>query len=132
MKPGTTADVYSIDPTQQDKFQGLGGGGNANSAWSSMASIPGVFVPPNQNGYVGAAATISIRGGDYDQIGYEIDGVPVNRAFDNYPSGPLSSLRPAAGPGVHRCSAGERPSTGSLRLHQPGHQDRDVSGLSSV
>ena len=92
VKPGTTADVYSIDPTQQDKFQGLGGGGNANSAWSSMASIPGVFVTPNQNGYIGAAATISIRGGDYDQIGYEIDGVPVNRAFDNYPSGPLSSL----------------------------------------
>ncbi|HEV2737511.1 MAG TPA: TonB-dependent receptor, partial [Candidatus Elarobacter sp.] len=35
---------------------------------------------------------ISIRGGDYDQIGYELDGVPVNRAFDNYPSGSLSSL----------------------------------------
>jgi hypothetical protein len=92
VKPGTTADVYSIDPTQQDKFQGLGGGGLANSAWSSMSSIPGIFIAPNQNGYVGASSTVSIRGGDYDQIGYEIDGVPVNRAFDNYPSGPLSAL----------------------------------------
>jgi hypothetical protein len=45
-----------------------------------------------QAGYIGAGPEISIRGGDYDQIGYEIDGVPVNRAFDNYPSGTASSL----------------------------------------
>ena len=33
-----------------------------------------------------------IRGGDYDQVGYEFDGVPVNRSFDNYPSSSASSL----------------------------------------
>ena len=92
VKPGTTADVYSINPTQQTKVATAGGGGNLNSAFSAMATVPGVAVMPGQSGYVGAAAALSIRGGDYDQIGYEIDGVPVNRAFDNYPSGPTSSL----------------------------------------
>jgi len=92
VKPGTTADVYSINAVTQDKASNVGGGGNLNSAWSAIATVPGVFIAPNQAGYIGAGASISIRGGDYDQIGYELDGVPVNRAFDNYPSGSLSSL----------------------------------------
>ena len=58
--------------------------------------MPGVFIASGQAGYIGAGstngATISIRGGDYDQIGYELDGIPVNRAFDNYPSDSFSSL----------------------------------------
>jgi hypothetical protein len=92
VKPGTTADVYSVSAVQQDKASTIGGGGNLNSAWSAVATVPGVFIAPNQAGYIGAGATISIRGGDYDQIGYELDGVPVNRAFDNYPSSAISSL----------------------------------------
>jgi hypothetical protein len=92
VKPGTTADVYSINSVTQDKASGVGGGGNLNSAWSAISTVPGVFIAPNQGGYIGAGATISIRGGDYDQIGYELDGIPVNRSFDNYPSGALSSL----------------------------------------
>ncbi len=92
VKPGTTADVYSINAVTQDKASGLGGGGTLNSAWSAISSVPGVYVAPNQAGYIGAGSTLSIRGGDYDQIGYELDGIPLNRAFDQYPSGPLSSL----------------------------------------
>jgi outer membrane receptor protein involved in Fe transport len=92
VKPGTTADLYSISATTQDKASNLGGGGTLNSAWSAISSVPGVFVAPGQNGYIGAGATLSIRGGDYDQIGYELDGIPVNRAFDSYPSNSLSSL----------------------------------------
>jgi len=92
VKPGTTADVYSINAVTQDKASALGGGGTLNSAWSAISSVPGVYVAPNQAGYIGAGPSLSIRGGDYDQIGYEFDGVPVNRAFDNYPSGPASSL----------------------------------------
>lgn len=96
VKPGTTADVYSISAAQQDKASQVGGGGTLNSAWSALSTVPGVFVAPNQNGYIGAGssslATLSIRGGDYDQIGYELDGIPVNRSFDNYPSNQLSSL----------------------------------------
>jgi TonB dependent receptor/Carboxypeptidase regulatory-like domain/TonB-dependent Receptor Plug Domain len=92
VKPGTTADVYSISATTQDKASNLGGGGTLNSAWSAISSVPGVYVAPGQNGYIGAGASLSIRGGDYDQIGYELDGIPVNRAFDSYPSNSLSSL----------------------------------------
>ncbi len=92
VKPGTTADVYSINAATQDKASQLGGGGTLNSAYSAISSVPGVFVAPNQVGYIGAGPTLSIRGGDYDQIGYELDGIPVNRSFDNYPSGQLSSL----------------------------------------
>ncbi len=92
VKPGTTADVYSVSAVQQDKASTFGGGGTLNSAWSAISSVPGVFISPNQNGYIGAGPGVSIRGGDYDQIGYEMDGVPVNRSFDNYPSSVLSSL----------------------------------------
>ena len=96
VKPGTTADVYSISAAQQDKASQVGGGGTLNSAWSALSTVPGVFVAPNQTGYIGAGssafATLSIRGGDYDQIGYELDGIPVNRSFDNYPSSALPSL----------------------------------------
>jgi Carboxypeptidase regulatory-like domain/TonB dependent receptor/TonB-dependent Receptor Plug Domain len=92
VKPGTTADVYSINATTQDKASAFGGGGTLNSAYSAISTVPGVYVAPNQNGYIGAGATLSIRGGDYDQIGYELDGIPVNRSFDNYPSTQLSSL----------------------------------------
>ena len=92
VRPGTTADIYSINAAQQAAVAGAGGGGNLDSAFSALSTVPGVFVSPGQSGYVGAAATLSIRGGDYDQIGYQIDGLPVNRAFDNYPSGATSSL----------------------------------------
>ena len=89
MKPGTTADVYSVDAQQQDRASALGGGGGLNSAYSAIATVPGAYVPPNQSGYF---QTVHIRGGDVDQVGYEFDGIPVNRAFDNYPSGSASSL----------------------------------------
>ncbi len=87
--PGTTADVYSVNALQQDKFSGVGGGGGLNNAYSAIATVPGAYVPANQAGYF---QTIHIRGGDYDQVGYEVDGVPVNRSFDNYPAGTASSL----------------------------------------
>lgn len=89
VKSGTTADVYSVNAATQDKISALGGGGNLNSAYAAVASVPGAVMPLNQAGYF---QTVHIRGGDYDQVGYEFDGVPVNRSFDNYPSGQLSSL----------------------------------------
>jgi TonB dependent receptor/Carboxypeptidase regulatory-like domain len=92
VKPGTTTDVYSISAAQQDKSSTLGGGGLLNSAWSAITSVPGVYVAQGSAGYVGAGPGVSIRGGDYDQIGYELDGIPVNRSYDNYPSSQLSSL----------------------------------------
>ncbi|MBV8154269.1 MAG: TonB-dependent receptor [Candidatus Eremiobacteraeota bacterium] len=89
VKSGTTADVYSVNAATQGAAGALGGGGSLNSAYSAIATVPGAYVVGNQAGYF---QTVSIRGGDYDQVGYEFDGVPVNRSFDNYPSSSASSL----------------------------------------
>jgi len=89
VKSGTTADVYSINAAAQQSTSALGGGGLINQAYSAISTVPGAYVIPNQTGYY---ATINIRGGDYDQVGYEFDGVPVNRSFDNYASSSASSL----------------------------------------
>lgn len=89
VRPGTTSDVYSVDPGTARQAAVLGGGGNLNNAYSAIASVPGAYVPQGQQGY---GQALYIRGGDYTQIGYEYDGVPVNRSFDNYAGGSLSSL----------------------------------------
>lgn len=89
VKSGTTADVYAINAATQAKVTGIGGGGGLNSAYSAIATVPGAYVAGNQGGYF---QTVHIRGGDFDQVGYEFDGVPINRSFDNYPSGAASSL----------------------------------------
>ncbi len=89
VKPGTTSDVYSVNATVTQAVAGVGGGGNLNNAYSAIATIPGAFVPPNQQGW---DQVVYIRGGNFDQIGYEFDGVPVNRSFDNYPGGTAGTL----------------------------------------
>ncbi|HEY1868062.1 MAG TPA: TonB-dependent receptor, partial [Candidatus Cybelea sp.] len=89
VKSGTTADVYSINATTAQHTSALAGGGLINQAYSAISTVPGAYVIPNQTGYY---ATVNIRGGDYDQVGYEFDGVPVNRSFDNYASSSASSL----------------------------------------
>lgn len=89
VRSGTTADVYSINAAGQEAAGALGGGANLNTAYSAIATVPGAYVIPTQAGYL---QTIIVRGGDYNQIGYEFDGIPVNRSFDNYPGSALSSL----------------------------------------
>ncbi len=89
VRPGTGTDVYSVGPQLTAAAAPLGGGGALNTAYSAIASMPGAYVPPNQ---VGVNQSVYIRGGYYDQIGFEYDGIPVNRAFDNYPTSGLSTL----------------------------------------
>ncbi len=89
VKAGTTADVYSVNATTTAKTATLGGGGSLTQAYGAIASQPGVVVPPGQSGWF---QTIHIRGGDFDQVGYEYDGVPVLRSYDNYPSTTASAL----------------------------------------
>ncbi len=89
VKPGTTADVYSVNATTSAKVASLGGGGSLNQAYSALAATPGVVVPPGQMGWF---QTIHIRGGDFDQVGYEFDGVPVLRSYDNYPTTTANTL----------------------------------------
>ena len=89
VKPGTTNDVYSVNTVVTQAASGLGGGGNLNNAYSAIAAVPGTFVPPNQQGW---DEIVYIRGGNFDQVGYEFDGVPVNRSFDNYPGSTAGTL----------------------------------------
>ena len=89
VKAGTTADVYSINSRQTASHCGIGRRRLINQAYSAISTVPGAYVIPNQTGYY---ATINIRGGDFDQVGYEFDGVPVTRSFDNYASSTASSL----------------------------------------
>ena len=89
VKAGTTSDVYSVNASTTAKTAGLGGGGSLTQAYGAIASQPGVVVPPGQSGWF---QTIHIRGGDFDQVGYEFDGVPVLRSYDNYPTTTASAL----------------------------------------
>ncbi len=89
VKSGTTSDVYSVNAVTQQTLQGIGGGLNLNSAYSGIYSQPGVtsFI-----GNMGPNQVFYIRGSSYTQVGYEYDGVPVNRAFDNYNGSTLSAI----------------------------------------
>ena len=89
IQPGISTDVYNVSAAQQSAAATLGGGGGLNNAYSAVASVPGVFVPQGQ---VGQYQSIFVRGANYTQVGYEYDGVPIQRAFDQYPGGNLSNL----------------------------------------
>lgn len=89
VKSGTTADVYSVNAATQTAVSGIGGGYNLDSAYSAIYSQPGVT---SQIGNYGFGQVYYIRGSSYSQVGYEYDGVPVNRAFDNYNANSLTSL----------------------------------------
>ncbi len=89
VKAGTTTDVYAVNATTATALATSGGGNNLNSAYSAIYSQPGVVGLPGNFGF---GQVFYIHGSSYNQIGYEFDGVPVNRAFDNYNANSLSNL----------------------------------------
>ncbi|HVA33900.1 MAG TPA: TonB-dependent receptor [Candidatus Baltobacteraceae bacterium] len=89
VRPGTTSDVYSVNAPQAQAATGLTGSGSLNQAYAAIASVPGVVVPQGQQGWY---QFVYIRGGAQDQDGWELDGIPVNRAYDNAPQTMLSGL----------------------------------------
>jgi Carboxypeptidase regulatory-like domain/TonB dependent receptor len=89
VRPGTTVDVYSVNATTAAQLATSGGGNNLDSAYSAIYSQPGVLGLPGNYGF---GQIFFIHGSSYNQIGYEFDGVPVNRAFDNYNANSLSNL----------------------------------------
>jgi hypothetical protein len=90
VKSGVGSDLYSVNAAQASAAAALGGGGNLNNAYSAMASVPGVQVSAGGMGWDFNAAYV--RGQNSYYTGYEYDGIPVNRAFDNYNSSTESSL----------------------------------------
>jgi hypothetical protein len=87
--PGVTSEVYNVNAATQTAVQGLGGGNNIDNAYSAIVSTPGTYVAQGANGW---GQTIFIHGADYAQVGYQYDGIPINRAFDNYNSNTLTNL----------------------------------------
>lgn len=89
VKSGTTTDVYQVNAATAGAVATTGGGNNLNSAYSAIASVPGVVTLPGNFGF---GQLVYIHGSSYSQIGYEFDGIPVNRSFDNYNANSLSNL----------------------------------------
>ena len=89
VRAGTTSDVYSVNPAAQRATKALGGAGSLDQAYGAIASVPGVSIPSGQQGWY---QSVFIRGGDYDQVAYEFDGVPVIRESDGAPIVTLSAL----------------------------------------
>jgi hypothetical protein len=90
VKSGVGSDLYSVNAAQASAAAALGGGGNLNNAYSAMASVPGVQTSQGGMGWDFNAAYV--RGQNSYYTGYEYDGIPVNRAFDNYNSSTESTL----------------------------------------
>ncbi len=124
VKSGVGGDLYSVNASQAAAAAALGGGGNLNNAYSAMASVPGVQTSMTGAGWMSNAAYV--RGQNQYYTGFEYDGIPVNRAFDNYNSSTELNAGSAGTSNLHRRWSGVGRIRGDLRLHQPGHQNRNV------
>ncbi len=89
VKSGVGSDIYSVNSQAITTAGALGGGGNLNSAYSAISSVPGAVVPA---GGAGWNQSTYVRGSQSFFTGFEYDGIPVNRAFDNYNSSTESNL----------------------------------------
>jgi hypothetical protein len=89
VKSGVGGDLYSVNSAQAAAAAPLGGGGNLNNAYSAMASVPGIQVNAGLGWDFNAAY---VRGQNSYYTGFEYDGIPINRAFDNYNGSTESSL----------------------------------------
>jgi hypothetical protein len=80
-----TGDLYAVNASKISAYQGSGGG--AESLYSQNAvvgSLPGVVRAVGTGGTYNGQGTLSLRGGAYDQVGFELEGIPLNRGFDFY------------------------------------------------
>jgi hypothetical protein len=90
VKSGVGGDLYNVNAAQAQAAAALGGGGNLNSSYSAMSTVPGVQVDIGGMGWTFNAAYV--RGQNQYYTGFEYDGIPINRAFDNYNASTESSL----------------------------------------
>ena len=89
VQPGTTVNVYAVNSATAAQLSTGAGGNNLDSSYSAIYQQPGVLGLPGNYGF---GQVFFIHGSSYNQIGYEFDGVPVNRSFDNYQASSLSNL----------------------------------------
>ncbi len=79
-----TGDLYAVNSQAIDKYQGAAGG--AETLYSQngvVGSLPGVVRSVGTGGGYEGNGSLSVRGGSNDQIGFELEGIPLNRGFDS-------------------------------------------------
>ncbi|HLJ84017.1 MAG TPA: TonB-dependent receptor [Candidatus Eremiobacteraceae bacterium] len=79
-----TGDLYAVSASAVNRYQGSAGG--AETLYSQngvVGSLPGVVRSIGGGGGYGGNGSLSIRGGSNDQIGFELEGIPLNRGFDS-------------------------------------------------
>jgi hypothetical protein len=84
VRPGQTADVYTLNTTQTQNAQALAGGAGLYQTYAGLSSVPGAYVPQNALSQGQNSSAPFIRGGNFTQVGYEFDGIPVQREYDGY------------------------------------------------
>ncbi|HEY1975070.1 MAG TPA: TonB-dependent receptor [Candidatus Baltobacteraceae bacterium] len=89
VRPGTTSDLYSVNNTGIQKTIATSGAGSMNQVYGAINSVPGVNIPTNQQGW---NQGVYVRGGDYQQVAYEFDGLPLTRQSDLNPIATLTAL----------------------------------------
>ncbi|MBV8172075.1 MAG: TonB-dependent receptor [Candidatus Eremiobacteraeota bacterium] len=79
-----TGDLYTVNAQKINSYQGSAGG--AETLYSQngvVGSLPGVTRTVGTGGGYAGNGSLSVRGGSNDQIGFELEGIPLNRAFDS-------------------------------------------------
>jgi hypothetical protein len=80
-----TGDLYAVNAQAIKQYNGgVGGAETLYSQNSVVGSLPGVVRFIGSGGGYYGQGTLSLRGGSFSEIGYELDGVPMNRGFDFY------------------------------------------------
>ncbi len=78
-----TGDLYAVSAQTINQYQGSAGG--AETLYSQngiVGSLPGVVRTLGTGGGYAGNGSLSFRGGSNDQIGFELEGIPLNRGFD--------------------------------------------------
>ena len=78
-----TGDLYAVSANAIKGYQGSAGGAETLYSQNAVAgSLPGVVRTVGTGGGYGGNGSLSFRGGSNDQIGFELEGIPLNRGFD--------------------------------------------------
>ncbi|MBC5824832.1 MAG: TonB-dependent receptor [Candidatus Eremiobacteraeota bacterium] len=78
-----TGDLYTVGAAALNSYQGNAGG--AETLYSQngvVGSLPGVVRTIGTGGGYAGNGSLSFRGGSTDQVGFELEGIPLNRGFD--------------------------------------------------
>ncbi|HEY3676106.1 MAG TPA: carboxypeptidase regulatory-like domain-containing protein, partial [Candidatus Tumulicola sp.] len=77
VKSGVGGDLYSVNAAQITSSASATGGGNLNTAYSAIATVPGLYVGAFGSGW---NQGVVVRGQNPWTTGFEYDGIPVNRS----------------------------------------------------